>query len=265
MNGEASARLPAEGPVRAEAIEDGAIWRVRLCTPKANLIDMEKIGILTRLFEAARSDPGLKAILIQGEGPHFSFGASVEEHLPGRFETMIPAFSALFRRILECEVVTLAAVRGQCLGGAMELAAFCHRVFASHEAKLGQPEIVLGVFPPIACVTLPGRVGRSRAEDLCLSGRILPAIEAHRIGLVDVVCGEPVEEALAYAREWMLPRSAASLRLTVRALRRGFADRFAEELAEAERSYMTELMRTRDATEGLTAFLEKRPPRWSNG
>jgi cyclohexa-1,5-dienecarbonyl-CoA hydratase len=253
-----------EGPVRLEPLLAGALWRVVLATPKANIVDMEKSGILRSIFERAADQRDLKAILIEGEGPHFSFGASVEEHLPGSFEAMIRGFHSLFLCMLDASVPTLAAVRGQCLGGGLELASFCHRVFAAPQASLGQPEIQLGVFAPVASVFLAERVGRGAAEDLCLSGRSLSADEAMRIGLVDEIADDPSEAALAYASEHLLPRSASSLRLAVRAVREGLAGRFRAELAQVERLYLEELMSTADATEGLKSFLDKRKPRWSN-
>ena len=264
MNPPEPVGTPADGPVRLEIEEHGALWRVTLATPKANIIDSEKISRLSSIFEAARSAAGLKAIVLEGEGHHFSFGASVEEHLPGAFERMIPAFGGMFRQMFDCSVVTLAAIRGQCLGGGLELACVCHRLFAAPDARLGQPEIVLGVFAPIASVLLAGRVGRGPAEDLCLSGRTISAAEALRIGLVDEVVEDPGAAALAYAREHLLPRSASSLRLAARAVRGPFARAFEDDLARAERLYLTELMATHDAREGLTAFLEKRQPIWRN-
>jgi len=250
--------------VHVEDIESGALWRVRLNTPKANIVDREKIKTLDEIFRKAAAAPRLKGVLLEGEGPNFSFGASVEEHLPGQYETMIPAFNALFRTMLDSGVVVLAAIRGHCLGGGLELAAFAHRVFAAHDARLGQPEIVLGVFAPIASVILTERIGRSRAEDLCLSGRMVGAEEAHRIGLVDEVVQDPDAAALAYAREYLLPRSAMSLRLAQRAVRAGFRRRMETELKEIEHLYMNELMKSHDAEEGLRSFLEKRAPQWTD-
>jgi len=250
--------------VKLEKLEAGSVWRVLLATPKANILDMEKTEILTSLFERAGRDAELKAIVLEGEGPHFSFGASVQEHLPDRCAAMLRSFHGLFRRMLESQVVTLAAVRGQCLGGGLELAAFCHRIFADPGARLGQPEIVLGVFAPVASVLLTERMGRGGAEDLLLSGRALPAEEACRLGLVDEVAENPGEAALAYARSHLLPRSASSLRWAVRASRQGFARRFLSELAEVERIYLEDLMGTSDAIEGLQAFLAKRSPEWRN-
>ncbi|NIM00590.1 MAG: cyclohexa-1,5-dienecarbonyl-CoA hydratase [Acidobacteria bacterium] len=247
-----------------EILDDGAIWRIRLNTPKANILDMDKVARLDALFRRAADERDLKAVLIEGEGPHFSFGASVEEHLPGRFEAMIPGFHKLFERMFDAEVATLAAVRGQCLGGGLELVAFCNRVFAAADAKFGQPEIVLGVFAPVASVALADRVGRSRAEDLCLSGRSIDTEEALRIGLIDAIADDPAEAALAYARERLCPHSASSLRLAQRAVRGAYRERFRRDLDTVEALYLETLMKTKDANEGLQAFLEKRKPEWSN-
>jgi cyclohexa-1,5-dienecarbonyl-CoA hydratase len=252
----------ANEPVTTESIDGGAILRVYLATPKANILDERKVGMLTSIFERAAGTAGLKAVLIEGAGPNFSFGASVEEHLPGRYESMIPGFHRLFDRMLDARIVTLAAVRGQCLGGGLELASFCHRVLAAPDAKLGQPEIVLGVFAPVASVFLAERLGRARAEDLCLTGRTVTAEEALRIGLVDEIADDPGAAALAWARRHLLPRSASSLRQAAWALRAGLAGRFRADLDRVEAQYLGELMATRDAQEGLVAFLEKRSPRW---
>lgn len=250
--------------VTLERLDGGALWRVRLATPRANILDQAKVGELRRLLAAARAERGVKAIVLEGEGEHFSFGASVEEHLPGRFESMIAAFHALVREVVSGDVAWLAAVRGQCLGGALELVSVCHRVFAAPDARFGQPEIALGVFPPVASVVLPGRVGRGTAEALCLGGESVSGEEAARVGLVDELAQDPSEAALAWARRCLLPRSAAALRLAVRAVRAPLARRLEEDLPAAERLYLEELMSTRDAVEGLEAFLAKRPPAWED-
>lgn len=253
-----------DGAVRLESLDEGAIWRAVLNTPKANILDGEKCGLLSEIFLAARESPDLKAVVIQGEGPHFSFGASVQEHLPDQVEDMIHGFHQLFYRILDAGVVTLAAVRGQCLGGGMELAIFCNRIFASPDAWLGQPEIVLGVLAPVASVMLPDRVGRSRAENLLFTGASMSAPDGLAIGLVDELADDPSQAALEYAREHLLPKSASSLRFAVRAARVGFAERFRQELADVEELYLKGLMATSDAQEGLAAFLEKRKAAWEN-
>jgi cyclohexa-1,5-dienecarbonyl-CoA hydratase len=157
----------------------------------------------------------------------------------------------------------LAAVRGQCLGGGLELVSLCHRVFAARDARLGQPEIVLGVFAPVASLLLADRVGRGAADDLCLSGRSVTADEALAMRLVDeVVDGDPAEAALGWARTHLLPKSASSLRYAVRASRAEQRARLATELPRLERLYLDGLMSTADAIEGLQAFVERRPAVW---
>lgn len=248
--------------VRLERLDGGAFWRVVLATPKANIIDAQKIAELHTIFERARYDRIVKALVLEGEGAHFSFGASIDEHMPDRCGGMLTSLHAMIRAMLACNVVCLAAVRGQCLGGGLEIVALCQRVFASPDAKLGQPEIVLGVFAPVASLALPERIGRASAEDLLLSGRSLDATEARACGLVDVVADDPGAAALEYARRHLMPKSASSLRFAARAARAGFVERYTRELDRLERLYLDELMRTQDAVEGLRAFTEKRSPNW---
>ncbi len=251
-------------PIRREVLEDGAVWRVVLATPKANVIDAAMTAALADTFEEAAHDAALKAVLLEGEGAHFSFGASVEEHLPERVAGMLAAFHGLFRTMAASSVIVVAAVRGQCLGGGLELASFAHRLFAAPDAKLGQPEIRLGVLAPAASVLLPERIGRPAAEDLCLTGRILDAEAARAIGLVDQIADDPSEAALAWIREGVLPHSGASLRRAVQAVRLGLTRRLHDDLAAVERIYLEDLMQTADAVEGIRAFLDKRRPVWSD-
>jgi len=252
------------GALHLERLEGGAYWDVELSSSRGNVLDSELTSALVSTFEEAARAPEVKAICLRGRGKHFSFGASVGEHLPEKVGAMLPRFHRLFRAIDESAVVCLAAVRGQCLGGGLELASFCHRIFASPDAKFAQPEIVLGVFAPVAAIVLPERIGRAGAEDLCLTGRTIDAAEAAEMGLVDALTDEPEKAALEYAREHLLPRSAASLRYAVRAARLPLSRRLEEELPRLEKLYLEGLMTTEDAAEGIRAFLEKRPPIWRN-
>lgn len=253
------------GPVAIERLDGGRLWRLVMGGSKGNVLDTALTDALSSAFIEARNTPGLAAICLEGAGPHFSFGASVAEHLPGPVAGMLHRFHGMLLSLVDSGVPVLAAVRGQCLGGGLELVALCHRVFAARGAAFGQPEIVLGVFAPVASLVLPERVGRRHAEDLCLSGRSVGAEEALAMGLVDEVTeGDPAEAALAWARKHLLPRSASSVRFAVKAVRASLRARLATELPAIERLYLEELMATSDAVEGLTAFLEKRPPAWRN-
>jgi cyclohexa-1,5-dienecarbonyl-CoA hydratase len=250
--------------VQTSLLESGAVWRVTFGASKGNILDAALVADLTALFRTAALDRRVKAIVLEGQGRHFSFGASVEEHLPARVGGMLHGFHDLFRALLDSSVVTIASVRGACLGGGLELATACHRIYATADASLGQPEIVLGVFAPVASILLRERVGRARAEDLLFSGRTIDGAAALTMGLVDGVCEDPTDEALDYVRQRLLAHSASSLRCAVRAARADLVDRFNREIDGIERQYLGTLMKTGDAAEGLRAFLEKRKPVWSN-
>jgi len=250
-------------PVSVERLDEGAVWRVVLGGSRGNVLDGALMDALMAVLADAKATPEIRAICLEGQGPHFSFGASVAEHLPDRVAGMLRRFDALLQALLDSHLPVIAAVRGQCLGGGLELAIACHRIVASRDAKFGQPEIVLGVFAPFASIVLAERIGRGHAEDLCLSGRTITAEEALHVGLVDeLVDDDPAASALAWAREHLVPKSASSLRLAVQALRAGLAARVGSELPAVERLYLDRLMATHDAVEGLKAFLEKRPPVW---
>jgi cyclohexa-1,5-dienecarbonyl-CoA hydratase len=252
------------GPVKTWLERDGRLLRLRLARPKANVLDAAMTAALDEALARHADTPALTGILIDHDGPHFSFGASVEEHLPGRCAAMLKGFHALILRVFGAPVPVLAAVRGQCLGGGLEVALAGSRIFAGRDARLGQPEIALGVFAPAATALLPLRLGRARADDLLFSGRTVGADEAIALGLVDAVADDPEAAAVAWFDQHLAPRSASSLRFAVRAARAEAAAGLAARLAELERLYLDGLMATRDAAEGLEAFLAKRPARWEH-
>jgi cyclohexa-1,5-dienecarbonyl-CoA hydratase len=251
-------------PLRVALERDGALLRLTLARPKANLIDAAMIAALSSAFAAHRATPGLRGVLIDHDGPHFSFGASVEEHLPSHCAAMLASLHALLGAMLEFPAPILVAIRGQCLGGGLELALAAGPIFAAHDAVLGQPEMKLGVFAPAASVLLPWRVNQPAAEDLLLSGRSVSAAQAREMGIVQHVVDDPATAALAWFDEHVAPRSAACLGLALQAARGARAREARQRLADVERLYLDELMRTHDANEGLEAFLAKRPPRWEH-
>lgn len=253
-----------EAPLKTWLERDGSLLRLRLARPKANVIDAAMIAALATAFEAHRGNRGLLAVLIDHEGPHFSFGASVEEHLPERCAEMLGALHALLGHMLAWPKPILVAIKGQCLGGGLELAMAGNLLFASPEASLGQPEIKLGVFAPAASVLLPLRIGRARAEDLLYSGRSIDAATAASWGLVNEIADDPAAAALAYFDKHIAGKSAAALSCAVQAARDPFADLVRARLADVEALYLETLMRTRDANEGLTAFIAKRQPVWEH-
>jgi cyclohexa-1,5-dienecarbonyl-CoA hydratase len=255
---------PNAGPLKVWIERDGALLRLRLAKPKANIVDAAMIAALQAAFDAHRGNSGILAALVDAEGPHFSFGASVEEHVAERCAAMLAGLHALLLAMLEWPVPVLVAVKGQCLGGGLELAMGGSLIFAAGDAKLGQPEIQLGVFAPAASCLLPPRIGQAAAEDLLFSGRAIGADEALRLGLVQSVSADPEAAALAYFDQHLAGKSASSLACAVAAVRGGYLLRVRRRIAEVEQLYLTRLMQTRDANEGLAAFIAKRPPKWEH-
>ena len=256
--------MAGESPLQDRIEGDGALLRLTLARPKANLVDAAMIAALHGAFVAYRGHPGLRGVLLGAEGPHFSFGASVEEHLPDQCAAMLASLHALILAMLEFPAPILVAVRGQCLGGGLEVALAGGPIFATPDAQLGQPEMKLGVFAPAASCLLPYRIGQPAAEDLLFSGRSVSGDEALAMRLVQVVAADPEAAALAYFEQHLAHKSATSLACALAAARGAMIRDVRHRLEEVERLYIDRLMQTRDANEGLVAFLAKRKPHWEH-
>jgi cyclohexa-1,5-dienecarbonyl-CoA hydratase len=256
--------MSSDSPLQARLERDGALLRLRLARPKANLIDAAMIMALHGALIEYRKVGSIRGILLDSEGPHFSFGASVEEHLPEQCAKMLGSLHALLVAMLEFPAPILVAVRGQCLGGGLEVALAGGPIFAAPTAQFGQPEMKLGVFAPAASVLLPYRVNQPDAEDLLFSGRSIAAAEAAAKGLVQVVADDPEAAALEWFEQHLQDKSAASLACALAAARGQMLRDVRRRLAEVEQLYLERLMRTQDANEGLNAFLAKRPPVWTH-
>lgn len=252
-------------PIAFRTEHDGQLARIVLDRPKGNVLDRAMIAALRAQLAVLAAEPGrCKLIAFEGAGPHFSFGASVEDHRRETAAEFLTAFDAFFTELEALGIPTAALVRGQCLGGAAELAMACGTVICAPDAKLGVPEIKLGVFPPLAAALLHWRTGGARATRIILSGDSLPAAEALRVGLADEIADDP-EAALQalFARDYA-PRSCVALRHAWRAARLPLMLRLRAALPRLEEQYLDELMAARDPNEGIAAFLEKREPRWED-
>jgi len=234
---------------------------------KGNVLDSVMMYELQKALDTFDDMDDLKLITFEGAGKHFSFGASVEEHKKDAADIMLRSFHQLFYILKQLSIPTLAKISGQCLGGGMEMAIMCNFLFADKTAKLGQPEIILGVFPPPASVILPEKIGLAKAEELILTGKVINAEEGKSIGLINEVFEDKasLEAGLdSFVKQYILPKSASSLRYGVRAARTNFNHVLVKYLAELEKMYVDELMCTKDANEGINAFIEKRQPVWLN-
>ena len=252
--------------IRSDIRLHGGHLRLVLDEPKANILSIAMMRDLRAALTAVAQSPLIRLVTIEGAGDHFSYGASVEEHRAGTIAAALGELHGLIRDLLTLSAPTAALVRGRCLGAGFELAVACDLLFAGTTAVLGAPEISLGVFPPAAAALLPPRIGASRAASAVLTGRTMRAEEWARTGLVELVA--PPQELEAAVDQWfdmnLAPRSAAALRCAALASRSDIRHHIDVVLPELEHLYLDTLMRTRDAAEGIEAFLEKRQPAWSH-
>ncbi len=250
-----------------QSLHDGQVILLTLNAPKGNVLDAELTVELQATLDDLQRRAQVKLLQFTGAGDHFSFGASVQEHTRENAPEMLRQFHQLFYTLIDLAIPTAALVSGQCLGGGMELALMCNFLFLDRSARLGQPEINLGVFAPPASLILPMRIGQSKADDLLLTGRTLKAEEAVEMELATNLFDDRdsmLAGVDAWVQEQILPKSASSLKYAVRAARRQFNETLRNQLSKIERFYTEELMATHDANEGIKSFLEQRKPEWKN-
>lgn len=243
---------------------DGAAW-ISINRPPLNVLDIPTMIELNDALRAVKArELEVRALVITAEGDKaFSAGVDVGDHTPDKVDRMIEVFHDIFRNLDDLEIPTIAAVKGAALGGGCELAIFCDMLVASETLKIGQPEVKVGVFPPLAAVVLPRVIPEKRAFELIVGGEIIRADEAKALGLVSkVVPLASFAEDFGQFLRVFTTLSGAVLRATKKAIRAGRGLPFGDALAKVERLYLDELMETEDAKEGLKSFLEKRAPTW---
>lgn len=245
---------------------NGQVVELLLATPPANIVTEKAIEAFSLALADLSSRRGVKLVIVAGKGEHFSYGASVEEHRQPAVDLMLPKFHRMIGSLLELPIPTLARVSGRCFGGGFEVAMACSMMMVDETVAAGVPEVKLGVFPPVAAALLGAVVPAPRAAELVLTGRTCDAAELLRLGLANHVAPQgKLEEAVSgFIEKNILPQSAAALRQAHRAVRLPVVRRYWELIGELERQYLTELMVTHDANEGITAFMEKRRPVWTN-
>jgi cyclohexa-1,5-dienecarbonyl-CoA hydratase len=244
-------------------ITQGVAW-ITLNRPPLNILTLEMIRELDKVLSTVAEQTWLKAAVLAANGKAFCAGVDIADHTPDRVEPMIREFGQLFTRMRILPMPTIALVQGAALGGGCELAVACDQVLAAESAKFGQPEIKLGVFPPIAAALFPQLIGYQQTARLLVSGETITASEANRLGLVTcVAAGDDLQATLDRLLTQFRGMSAAALRMTKRAILYG-SDLGVTALLEIEDLYLRDLMDTADAHEGIQAFMEKRQPTWSD-
>jgi cyclohexa-1,5-dienecarbonyl-CoA hydratase len=240
------------------------VARIRLNNPPLNVIDLPTMLRLTNALSEIESRPEISIILIEGSERAFSVGVDVKAHLPGQVHEMLTCFHSVIRAIVGSQKVVIAAVQGMCLGGGAELAAVCDMVYTARDAVWGFPEIKLACYPPVASVALPALVGQKRASELILTGRQISGDEAVAIGLANrSAIAEQLSDVVEDTIDQLVDLSPIALAHAKKSIYAWDAIHFDKGIARAERIYLEELIKTEDAREGITAFLEKRLPKWT--
>lgn len=253
--------------VEVTRILDGMAAVIEFGPMPANIVDRATMGAIVEALGECAADKDVKAIVLRGQGNHFSYGASVPEHMPGEFEKMIPEFHEALRAFNAPGLPPIiAAVRGRCLGGGFEVAMACDIIAVEAEAQLGCPEVMLGVFPPAGAALLPMRAPAGRAAAMLMSGRVIGGTAAYHWGIADMEApaGELDQAVEAFIIDQFSKLSGEALRQTRRATRHPWRAAMGETLDELEKQYLNDLMSTEDALEGLNSFNEKRAPEWKN-
>ena len=240
------------------------VARITLARPPLNVLNIAMMREITQaLSQSAQRE--VVAIVFDADKDcrAFSAGVAIEEHVEETIYQMLDSFHAIFRQLEQIAKPAIALVDGAALGGGCELVAACDIVIATERSRFGQPEIKLGVFPPVAAVLLPLVIGEKRARELILTGEIIDATEASRLGLCNhVVPPAHLETKLLEVLSKLKELSGTSLQFARQALDLGRGRTLDAALTAQENVYLHELMKTADANEGIKAFMEKRKPVW---
>jgi len=238
--------------------------RIALKNPPLNVIDIPMMEELAQALAEIEGCSDISGVVLSGVGKAFSVGVDVAAHTPDTVETMLLKFHAVVRALIASKKVTIAAVRGHCLGGGAEMAMVCDFVYTAASAQWGFPEIKLGCYPPVACTALDALVGQKRAAELILTGRTIAGAEAAEMGLANrAVPDEELDSTVDRTVQELLRLSPAALGVTKKAIYAWDSMHFDKGLARAEKIYLEELMKTADSQEGIRAFTEKRAPKWT--
>jgi enoyl-CoA hydratase len=246
---------------------DGRVGSITLNRPQAlNALNSQMMNEVTSAATEFDSDPDIGAIIITGSAKAFAAGADIKEMASLTFADVFSAdYFAPWSKLAVVRTPTIAAVAGHALGGGCELAMMCDLLIAADTAKFGQPEIKLGVLPGMGgSQRLTRAIGKAKAMDLILTGRTIDAAEAERSGLVSRVV--PADDLLTEAKAvatTIAQLSLSATRMAKEAVNRAFESTLAEGLLY-ERRLFHSAFATDDQSEGMAAFIEKRPPKFTH-
>jgi cyclohexa-1,5-dienecarbonyl-CoA hydratase len=241
------------------------VARIVLARPPLNVLNIAMMREILEALNTCSQERELVAIVFEAApgSRAFSAGVAVEEHVAETVFQMLDSFHSIFRLLAQISRPVIGVINGPALGGGCELVAACDIVIAASSARFGQPEIKLGVFPPVAAVLLPRVIGEKRARELILLGEMIDAAEALQLGLVNYVVNDnELESKTASILAKLRELSSSSLAMTRSALDLGGENRLESSLTKIENLYLHDLMKTEDAQEGVRAYMERRKPDW---
>jgi cyclohexa-1,5-dienecarbonyl-CoA hydratase len=246
----------------------GIVARLTLNRPKQNIMNIEMLREMANAIEGLSPREDVRMILLDAapecEG-FFSLGVGAEGYTSQMVFQMMDAFHNVFRAMMDISKPVLAVVDGVASGAGAELAAFCDLVVATEHAQFRQPEIKLGVFPPLGAVVYPRVIGPRRAMELLLTGDPINASEALEMGLVNrVVPRGQLQETVDKLVQRISDQSGPVLQLLKRVVFEGTWRPFDQALKRAQDIYLNQLFELEDSQEGLRALIEKRKPVWKN-
>jgi len=234
--------------------------------PPLNILNIAVMEEMNQALNSLAGNKEVKVLVISGSGEKaFSAGVDIADHTADKAEKMLQVFHDIFRNMLKLDQVTVAALKGLTLGGGCEVALFCDLAIAADNLKIGQPEIKISVIAPVALLILPRLVGIKKASEMLLTGKIIEAAEAEKMGLVNKIV--PLASFDSELESFLQPFSELSLvgvKHSKKGIKLGLETSFLEGLERIEKTYLRELLATEDAHEGLKAFMEKRKPLWKN-
>lgn len=248
-----------------EVKKENSIGKIIFNNGPLNVLNIPMMKEINKALDDFLKDNQLKAVVIGHNGKFFSAGVDVADHMGDKASTMLQEFHNIFKKLNKLTCPTIAQVSGSALGGGCEVAIFCDMIIASEKAKFGQPEIKVGVFPPVAAIMLPQLIGHKKAFELLLQGETITSQEALQAGLVNYVYPlDTFEENFNSFINLFQFLSTVVIKHTKIAIKKALGEDFDKKIDDLEAYYLKELMKTHDANEGLQAFLEKRDPKWEN-
>jgi cyclohexa-1,5-dienecarbonyl-CoA hydratase len=244
--------------------QQGRIVSITWDRPPLNVLNISLLRELDSALSNCAATPSVDVVVLRGAGERaFSAGMDIGDHTREKVPEMLEVVHGVIRKLLALPQVTIAAVRGACLGGGCEVASSCDMIVATEESIFATPEILVGCYPPVALARFSHLIGYHRAAEMILTGRRLSAREALEMGLINRVCANgELEPSLKALTGELLGKSGVVLRLTVKGLRELSLQGFGEALKRSEEIYCRELLQTEDVEEGVQAFLAKRAPVW---